>query len=186
MAQRAVSMCIIKVIGTWRSHEAVATAAKEGPTRKTTNWPWKMAKKWGGSLPIVTRSSTRAPWYRRSSSSALLFRAFISCVVAWWPCRQGWGGPGATVRYHSQIFSSEAGRCLPPTPRACAPATGTGCTGCDPSSGMCRGQGSSCLYKTVHDAWGPQAACLSPGCTTPGRQGTNGHRWLFHLNSPCA
>lgn len=39
---------------------------------------------------------------------------------------------------------------------------------------MCRGQGSSCLHKAVHGAWGPRAACLSPGCTTPGEQGPRG------------
>lgn len=78
-----------RVIGPGRGHEAAAPAAKVSPTWKTTIWPWKMAKKWGGSWPIVTCACTKAPWYMRSSSSALLFRAAISCLVAWWPCRQG-------------------------------------------------------------------------------------------------
>lgn len=158
----------------------MATAAKVGPTWKTTIWPWKMAKKWGGSLPMVTCTCTRAPWYMRSSSSALSFRAAISRLVAWWPCRQGVGvGVGVGRAWsNSYIPFSDLqlqGWEVPATPPgACAPATGTGCTGCAPSSGMCRGQGSSCLHKAVHAAWGPQAACLSPGCTTPGEQGPTG------------
>ena len=59
--------------------------------------------------------------------------------------------------------------------QAGAPATGTGHAGRGPSSGRCTGQGSTCQRTTVRDAWGPQAACVNPGCTISGEQGTDRH-----------
>lgn len=67
----------------WGGHGG---GSEVSPTWKITSWPWKMARKWGGSLPMVTCSCTRAPRYHRSSSSALPLRALISCAVAWRPC----------------------------------------------------------------------------------------------------
>lgn len=127
---------------------------------------------------MVTCPCTRAPWCKRSNSSALQFRALTSSTVLWWPCnREGdTDGLGFSVhRVFLSLSSSWAGRHLIHQ-QVGIPATGTGCTGHAPVSGTCRGQGSSFLSTAGHGAWDLQAAFVSPGCTTPEEQGTCEHR----------
>lgn len=52
-----------------------------------TSFPLKMAMKWRGSFPMVTRTCTAAPPNCRPTSTAWYAEAASSSLEAWRPCR---------------------------------------------------------------------------------------------------